>query len=192
MIAIIQYNAGNTASVYNAIKKLGYDVVITDDAATLQRADKIIFPGVGHANYAMKYLKEKKLDLLIPILKQPVLGICLGMQLLCRSTEEGDIKGLGIFDVDVKHFPAKDLVPHTGWNNLEQVNGTLFEGSCPNPDFYFVHSYYADICVDTISVTNYIVPFSAAMQKNNFHAVQFHPEKSGEKGMQLLNNFLKL
>ncbi len=192
MIAILRYNAGNTASVENAVKRLGFETSVTDDALILKLADKVIFPGVGEAGSAMRYLKKKKLDAVITSLQQPVLGICLGMQLLCSTSEEGETKGLGIFKTCVKHFPPKGLVPHTGWNNFTSVQGELFEGIPPERDCYFVHSYYAEICSETIAVSDYIVPFSAALQKNNFYATQFHPEKSAGTGLHILKNFLSL
>lgn len=192
MIAILKYNAGNVTSVENAIKKLGYSSVITGDISILQSADKVIFPGVGEAGSAMRHLKEKGLDEVIKALKQPVLGICLGMQLMCAYSEEGDTHGLGIFKTQVKKFPAKDLVPHTGWNNFTSIKSKLFENMQTTNDCYFVHSYYAEISEETIAVTDYILPFSAALKKDNFYATQFHPEKSAEAGMQILYNFLKL
>lgn len=192
MIAILKYNAGNVTSVENAVRNLGYSTVVTDDIEVLKSADKVIFPGVGEASSAMKHLKEKGLDKVIKQLTQPVLGICLGMQLMCESSEEGDTKGLGIFDVKVLKFPLKDLVPQMGWNNFISLKGKLFNGIDLENDCYFVHSYYAEICPETIAVTDYILPFSAALQKNNFYATQFHPEKSAKIGLQILNNFLKL
>lgn len=192
MIAILKYNAGNVTSVENTIKRLGYDTVITDDENTLLNAKKVIFPGVGQASSAMQYLRERKLDLLLKSLTQPVLGICLGMQLLCNHSEEGDTEGLGIFDHYVRRFPQKDLVPHVGWNNFSQVQGTLFKNLDNLSDFYFVHSYFASLGQHTAAVTDYILPYSSALQKDNFYAVQFHPEKSAATGVQLLKNFLEL
>ncbi len=192
MIAILKYNAGNVASVENAINKLGYMTVITNDASVLKSAEKVIFPGVGEASSAMKYLQENGLDEVIKSLRQPVLGICLGMQLLCKYSEEGDTKALGIFNNRVMKFPPKDLVPHTGWNNFTSVKGKLFENIEPHNDCYFVHSYYSDLCEETVAVTNYILPFSAALQKDNFYATQFHPEKSAQNGLRILQNFLSL
>ena len=192
MIAILKYNAGNVTSVENAVRNLGYSTVVTDDIEVLKSADKVIFPGVGEASSAMQHLKEKGLDKLIQELTQPVLGICLGMQLMCESSEEGDTKGLGIFDVKVLKFPPKDLVPQMGWNNFTSLNGKLFKDIQIENDCYFVHSYYAEICPETIAVTDYVLPFSAALHKNNFYATQFHPEKSSTIGLQILNNFLKL
>ena len=192
MIAILKYNAGNVTSVENAVRKLGYSTVVTDDIALLKKADKVIFPGVGEASSAMNYLKNRGLDQVITNLKQPVLGICLGMQLMCTASEEGDTKALGIFDTKVLQFPPTDLVPQMGWNNFTAVKGALFENIQLENDCYFVHSYYAEICPQTVAVTDYILPFSAALHKDNFYATQFHPEKSAEIGLQILKNFLKL
>lgn len=192
MIAIVKYNAGNTKSVENAINRLGYDCIVTDDVQQLQQADKVIFPGVGEASSAMLYLKEKGLDEIIKNLKQPVLGICLGLQLLCKSSEEGTTQGLGIFDVEVKKFPPQDIVPHMGWNNFSECESELFSGVTTTDNVYFVHSYYAELSINTIAQCNYILPFSAALQKDNFYAVQFHTEKSGTVGEQTLKNFLAL
>ena len=192
MIAIVKYNAGNTKSVENAIKRLGYDCIVTDDVQQLQQADKVIFPGVGEAASAMEYLKEKGLDQVIVNLKQPVLGICLGLQLLCKSSEESNTEGLGIFDVAVKKFPLLDIVPHMGWNNFSKSNTPLFDGVTKTDNVYFVHSYYAELSGSTIAQCDYILPFSAALQKDNFYAVQFHTEKSGTVGEQILKNFLAL
>lgn len=192
MIAILKYNAGNVKSVENAVKKLGYEVVITDDENLLKSADKVIFPGVGEAASAMKYLKEKGMDEVIKSLTQPVLGICLGMQLLCEHSEEGNTKGLGIFKTKVKKFPPQNLVPHMGWNDFNALKGELFQNINLENDCYFVHSYYAEICEESTAVTNYILSFSAALQKDNFYATQFHPEKSADTGLQILKNFLAL
>ena len=192
MIAILKYNAGNATSVENAVQRLGYETVITDDIAVLKAAEKVILPGVGEAASAMNYLKEKGLDQVIKSLKQPVLGICLGMQLLCEFSEEGDTQTLGIFNTKVKKFPPEDLVPHTGWNNFTAVKGKLFENVRVDENCYFVHSYYAEISDETVAVTDYILPFSAALQKDNFYATQFHPEKSAPTGIQILKNFLSL
>ncbi len=192
MIAIIDYDAGNVKSVQNALKRLGYEAEITSDIETIKNAEKVIFPGVGEASSAMRKLKERKLDELIPTLKQPVLGICLGMQLLCKSSEEGNTQGLGVFDCDVKLFPNSDIVPHMGWNNMKDMKGELLKGLTEEDNFYFVHSYYAEVCENTSSVCEYIQPFSATLEKDNFFAAQFHPEKSGDAGFQLLDNFLKV
>ncbi|WP_396195459.1 imidazole glycerol phosphate synthase subunit HisH [Flavobacterium sp.] len=192
MIAIVKYNAGNITSVKNALERLGYSCVVTDDKNLLQQAEKVIFPGVGEASSAMNYLKEKGLDEVIKNLKQPVLGICLGQQLLCTFSEEGNTECLGIFDVKVKKFEPRLKVPHMGWNTLEVQNSELYNGILSEENFYFVHSYYAEVCTDTSAVCDYILPFSASMQKDNFYATQFHPEKSSRVGEQLLLNFLKL
>lgn len=192
MIAVIKYNAGNTKSVENAVKRLGYKCIVTDDEQQLINASKVIFPGVGEAGSAMKYLEVKGLDKVIVNLKQPVLGICLGLQLMCKTSEEGNTKGLGIFDTNVIKFPDTDVVPHMGWNNLYDTKEPLFKGISNVDDVYFVHSYFAEICKYTVAVCDYIVPFSAALQKNNFYAVQFHTEKSGDVGEIILKNFLEL
>lgn len=192
MIAIVDYNAGNTQSVINALERLGYEARVTDDPAEIRRADKVILPGVGEAASAMRYLKEKRLDRLLPALEQPVLGICLGLQLMCRHSEEGDTPGMAIFDTEVKRFPPGGRVPHMGWNNLEQLSGPLFDGLASEADVYFVHSYYAVCCTHTVARSEYGLLFSAALQRNNFYAVQFHPEKSAETGAIILKNFLTL
>lgn len=192
MIAILKYNAGNIQSVENAVQRLGYQTIVTDDINELNAADKVIFPGVGEASSAMAYLKERQLDEVIKQLKQPVLGICLGMQLLCQFTEEGNTQGIGVFDNKVRLFPSTDIVPHMGWNDCNTLQGQLFQGIQEGADFYFVHSYCAEVNENTVATTNYILPFSAALQKDNFYAVQFHPEKSATIGNQLLKNFLKL
>lgn len=192
MIAIIKYNGGNVNSVQNALNRLNIDSVITDDPEQILKADKVIFPGVGEASSTMKLLKEKELDLLIPGLTQPVLGICLGMQLMCKGNEEGDTEGMGIFDINVRKFPANDIVPHMGWNTLSEQTSPLFSGIEKNNDVYFVHSYYCELSDFTTSVCDYILPFSASLQKDNFYAVQFHPEKSGIVGNQIVSNFINL
>ncbi|HLP64147.1 imidazole glycerol phosphate synthase subunit HisH [Flavobacterium sp.] len=192
MIAIVKYNAGNITSVKNAIEQLGYSCLVTDDKAILKLAEKVIFPGVGEASSAMNYLKEKGLDEVIKNLTQPVLGICLGQQLLCQYSEEGNTECLGIFEATVKKFEPKLKVPHMGWNTISRLNSTLYNGISDVEDFYFVHSYYAEITNETSAICEYIVPFSASMQKDNFYATQFHPEKSSSVGEQLLLNFLKL
>ena len=192
MIAIIKYNAGNITSVENAINRLGYECVVTDDISVLQHAEKVIFPGVGEASTAMKYLKEKKLAALIPTLTQPVLGICLGQQLMCNFSDENNTECLGIFNTTVKLFPPTDLVPHMGWNNLEQINSKLLLGITSEDNFYFVHSFYAEPCAETTAICTYTLPFGAVMEKNNFYATQFHPEKSAEAGEKILRNFLKM
>ena len=190
MIAIIKYNAGNIRSVQNALNRLGYDSIISDKPDEIRAADKVIFPGVGEAVSAMDYLKNRGLDQLIVSLKQPVLGICLGLQLLCQHSEEGDTRCLGIFDSQVKKFPPTDKVPHIGWNNFSKISGHLFKGIQPHNDVYYVHAYYAERCKNTIAECDYIHPFSSAMQKDNFYATQFHPEKSADVGEIILRNFL--
>ncbi|MFS4472977.1 imidazole glycerol phosphate synthase subunit HisH [Chryseobacterium sp. T20] len=192
MIAIIKYNGGNVNSVQNALNRLKIDSVITDDPEQILKADKVIFPGVGEASSTMKLLKEKELDLLIPSLTQPVLGICLGMQLMCKENEEGNTEGMGIFDINVRKFPAKDIVPHMGWNTVSGQSSPLFSGIEKSSDVYFVHSYYCELSDFTTSVCDYILPFSASLQKDNFYAVQFHPEKSGIVGNQIVKNFINL
>ena len=192
MIAIIKYNGGNVNSVQNALNRLNVDSIITDDPEKILKADKVIFPGVGEASSTMKLLKEKELDLLIPDLKQPVLGICLGMQLMCGENEEGNTEGMGIFDINVRKFPSKDIVPHMGWNTVSGKTSPLFSGIEESSDVYFVHSYYCELSDFTTSVCDYILPFSASLQKDNFYAVQFHPEKSGIVGNQIVKNFINL
>jgi glutamine amidotransferase len=192
MIAIIKYNAGNIKSVENALRRLGYDCVVTDSEEIIRTADKVIFPGVGEANSAMQYLKMHHLDNLIKSLTQPTLGICLGQQLMCTYSEENDTECLGIFNADVKKFPPEELVPHMGWNNLENLKGNLFTGISVEDNVYFVHSYYAELNNETVATCQYILPFSAAMQKDNFYATQFHPEKSAWVGERILKNFLEL
>ncbi|MEA1849286.1 imidazole glycerol phosphate synthase subunit HisH [Chryseobacterium sp. MHB01] len=192
MIAIIKYNGGNVNSIQNSLNRLNIESVVTDDFDLIRNADKVIFPGVGEASSTMKLLKEKGLDQLIPTLKQPVLGICLGMQLMCKTNEEGNTSGMGIFDINVKKFPATDIVPHMGWNTISDFRSDIFSGIEENSDVYFVHSFYCELSENTTSVCNYILPFSASLQKNNFYAMQFHPEKSGDVGSRLLQNFLKI
>ncbi|WBX74592.1 imidazole glycerol phosphate synthase subunit HisH [Tenacibaculum pacificus] len=193
MIAIIKYNAGNIRSVQNAITRLGYDSIITDNPAEIQQADKVIFPGVGEASSAMAYLKERKLDELLVSLTQPVLGICLGLQLMGMSSEEGDTKCLGIFNTVTKKFPPLEKVPHMGWNSFAEIKSSkIIKNLNSNDDVYYVHGYYAEVCEQTIATCNYIQPFSSIMQKDNFYAMQFHPEKSASIGENLLKNFLEL
>ncbi|OSY89160.1 imidazole glycerol phosphate synthase [Tenacibaculum holothuriorum] len=193
MIAIIQYNAGNIRSVQNAISRLGYKSIITDNPEEIKKADKVIFPGVGEASSAMNYLKERKLDEVILSLKQPVLGICLGLQLLCKSSEEGSTTCLGVFNTQTKQFPPKDKVPHIGWNNFSELKvSPLLAGINLTDDVYYVHGYYAEPCNETVATCNYIKEFSSVMQKDNFYAMQFHPERSASVGEQLLKNFLTL
>ncbi|GEM50911.1 imidazole glycerol phosphate synthase subunit HisH [Empedobacter brevis] len=192
MIAIIKYNAGNVKSVYNAVTRLGYEAVITDNFDTLKNADKVIFPGVGEARSAMSYLKEKGLDIVIKNLKQPTLGICLGQQLMCTYSEEGNTDCLGIFPIQVKLFPPTEIVPHMGWNTIYGLSSKLFENIEENSDIYYVHSYYCELSNFSIAKTDYILEYSAALNKNNFYATQFHPEKSAGIGEQILKNFLSL
>jgi glutamine amidotransferase len=192
MIAILKYNAGNIQSVQNAVSRLGFDSVVTDRDKELLSADKIIIPGVGEARSAMKYLKERNLDTLLTSLKQPVLGICLGLQLMCSFSDEGGTKCLGIFDTMVKKFPPFEKVPHMGWNDFSALKGTLFRNVRADEDVYYVHSYYAEITDYTLAICDYVLPFSAAMHKENFYAVQFHPEKSADTGVKILKNFLEL
>lgn len=192
MTAIIQYNAGNIQSVANALQRLGYAYKVTDEVSEIRAAAQVILPGVGEAGSAMAYLKAKGLDRLIPTLTQPVLGICLGLQLMCRYSEEGATTGMNIFDTTVLRFPPGERVPHMGWNNMQDLKGKLFQGISTEDDVYFVHSYYAGYCAQAIAVTDYILPFSAALQKDNFYAVQFHPEKSALSGQKILQNFLAL
>ena len=197
-VAIVKYNAGNIYSVVNALRRMGIEPLLTDDAEQLKAADKVLFPGQGHAGEAMDYLRARKLDMLIRDLKQPVFGICVGQQLLCKHSEEGNTDCIGIFDAEVKRFqPQKheEKVPCMGWNSLEvgdsQVNPIL-EGLGDNPYVYFVHSYYVPVCAETIATADYILPYSASMHKDNFYTCQFHPEKSGKVGEQILKNFLDL
>ena len=211
-VAIVKYNAGNIYSVVNALRRMGIDPLLTDDAEQLQKADCVLFPGQGHAAEAMEYLKARRLDEVIRNLKQPVFGICVGQQLLCKHSEEGDVDCIGIFDAEVKRFqPEKheDKVPCMGWNFLEvrgeklEVRGEKLEVRdyqiCPifkdlgeNPYVYFVHSYYVPLCKDTAAVADYILPYSASLHKDNFYTCQFHPEKSGKVGEKILENFLQI
>jgi glutamine amidotransferase len=192
-VAIIKYNAGNIRSVDHALKRLGVDAVVTDDHETILAAERVIFPGVGEAVSTMAYLKERGLDKLLKGLSCPVLGICLGQQLMCSWSEEGDTSCIGIFNQPVRHFPTDGLkVPHMGWNSLDRVNGALIPAELIGSYVYFVHSYYVPLCEDTAAETSYMLPFSAAMQRDNFYATQFHPEKSGDPGELILKQFLKL
>ena len=192
MIAIIKYNAGNIGSVQNALDRLGYESLITDDAQEILSADKVIFPGVGHAGRAMDHLRDKGLDKVIKEIKTPFLGICLGLQLMCRLSEEGNTECLGIYDAEVKRFPNDEIVPHMGWNEIYLSDTELLKDLSKDPDLYFVHSYFAEVSEDTIAVSKYGQKFSAAMQKGNFYATQFHPEKSASVGEKILKNFLAL
>ncbi len=194
-IVIIQYNAGNIQSVLYALERLGVNATVTDNVEAIQSADKVIFPGVGEASTAMAYLKERNLDQLIVQLKQPVLGICLGMQLMCAYSEENDTKCLGIFEEQVKLFKPTDAtvkVPQMGWNNITHLKTDLFKGVAENSYTYFVHGYYAAIGAHTIATTNYVQPYSSALHKDNFYGVQFHPEKSATVGSQIIQNFINL
>ncbi|WP_319590620.1 imidazole glycerol phosphate synthase subunit HisH [uncultured Draconibacterium sp.] len=197
-IVIIKYNAGNIESVNNALNRLGVNAEITADHDKIRNADKVIFPGVGEASTTMAYLRENKLDELIVSLKQPVLGICLGLQLMCSHSEENDTECLGIFDEQVKRFipkPGEEYVtkvPHMGWNAIKDLKSDLFTADLENEYVYFVHSYYAEKSEHTIATCDYILPFSAALHRDNFYATQFHPEKSGTIGAKILENFLKL
>nr|WP_293838344.1 imidazole glycerol phosphate synthase subunit HisH [uncultured Arsenicibacter sp.] len=191
---IIKYNAGNVQSVMYALDRIGASYLLTDDEADIRSADKVIFPGVGEASTAMAYLRARGLDQLIPSLKQPVLGTCVGMQLLCRYSEENDTTCMGVFDVDVRRFPGNLglKVPHVGWNNINDLKGPLTEGLPESAFMYFVHSYCADVCDYTVATCDYGRPFSAMLQKDNFYAAQFHAEISGNVGQRILENFLKL
>ena len=195
-VAIVKYNAGNIYSVVNALRRMGIEPLLTDDAEKLKAADRVLFPGQGHAAEAMDYLKARRLDEVIRDLKQPVFGICVGQQLLCKHSEEGDADCIGIFDAEVKRFQPErheDKVPCMGWNSLEfRVDNPLMEGLGDEPYVYFVHSYYVPVCSETIAVADYILPYSAAMHKDNFYTCQFHPEKSGKVGEKILENFLSL
>ena len=194
-IAIIKYNAGNIRSVLYALERIGHTAMVTDEAEEIRKADKVIFPGVGEASTAMNYLKERDLDKLIRSLIQPVLGICLGMQLMCRYSEENDTTCLGIFDEVVKKFEAEDLhlkAPQIGWNNIYDLKTDLFRNVAENSYCYFVHGYYAAKGEHTIATTDYVQPYSSALQKDNFYGVQFHPEKSAVAGEQILKNFIEL
>jgi glutamine amidotransferase len=191
-IVIINYGAGNIQSIMFAIERLGFKAVLSNNPDEIKAADKVIFPGVGEASSAMKMLLESGLDTLIPTLKQPVLGICLGMQLMCNKSEEGNTKGLGIFNVDVIKFTPKVKVPQMGWNQIYNLKSPLFEGINENEYMYLVHSFYAPNCPEAIATTDYEVEYASALQKDNFYGTQFHPEKSGDIGEQILANFLKL
>ena len=191
-IVIIDYGAGNIQSIKFALERLGFSGRLTSDAEEIKAAEKVIFPGVGEASSAMEKLRGSGLDTIIPQLKQPVLGICLGMQLMCRHSDEGDTRGLGIFDVDVVRFPKSVKVPQIGWNRILGLKTPLFQGVKEQEFIYLVHSYYIPVCAGTIAKSEYGQKFSTALQKNNFYGVQFHPEKSGNQGERILLNFLKL
>ena len=193
-VAIVKYNAGNIYSVVNALRRMGIEPLLTDDAEQLMRADRVLFPGQGEARGAMEYLKARRLDKVIRNLRQPVFGICVGQQLLCKHSEEGDVDCIGIFDAEVKRFQPErheDKVPCMGWNRLYNTRSPLMEG-VEGGYVYFVHSYYVPLCEETIATADYILPYSASMHKDNFYACQFHPEKSGKVGEQILKNFLEL
>lgn len=194
-VVIIKYNAGNVQSVQFALQRLGVNAKLSDHHEEINAADKVIFPGVGNAWSAMESLKEKQLDRLIPQLTQPVLGICVGMQLLCNRSEENNTKGLGIIPLDVRKLPGMQKefkIPQVGWNTIEQLSSPLFKGIKEESFVYYVHSYYVESGKETIATTNYILPYSAAIQKDNFYGVQFHAEKSAQTGELILGNFLKL
>ena len=191
-LLIIDYGAGNIKSIQFAFKRLGINAILSNNIDEIKAADKIIFPGVGEASSAMKMLKESGLNEVIPKLKQPVLGICLGMQLMCRFSEEGNTKGLGIFDVDVKRFTNSLKVPQMGWNVIFDLKSALFKGVKEKEFMYLVHSFYAETCDESIATTDYKISYASALQKNNFYGVQFHPEKSGVEGEKILKNFIEL
>jgi len=191
-ISIIDYGAGNVQSVLFALERLGFEGHVTNEWNTINSADKVIFPGVGEASSAMKMLQESGLDVLIPTLKQPILGICLGMQLMCKHSEEGNTNGLNIFDVNVLKFSNEVKVPQMGWNTIYNLKSPLFAGIKENEFMYLVHSFYAPLSENTIAITNYEQEYSTALQRDNFFGVQFHPEKSGTFGEQILKNFLSL
>jgi glutamine amidotransferase len=194
-IAIVKYNAGNIYSVVNALRRMGIEPLLTDDAEQLRKADRVLFPGQGHAGEAMDYLKARGLDQVIRDLKQPVFGICVGQQLLCKHSEEGDTDCIGIFDAEVKRFQPQrheDKVPCMGWNQLYDIKSPLYKDLNDGDYVYFVHSFYVPVCAETIATADYILPYSASMHKDNFYTCQFHPEKSGKVGEQILKNFLEL
>jgi len=191
-LSIVNYGAGNIKSIQFAFQRLCFDAVLTNNPEEIIKSDKVIFPGVGEASSAMKMLKESGLDTLLPTLKQPVLGICLGMQLMCNHTEEGNTIGLGIFDVNVKRFSSAVKVPQMGWNTVKNLKSDLFKGINEGDYMYLVHSYYAEKCDDAIATSDYDIEYASALENDNFYGVQFHPEKSGTTGEQLLKNFLDL
>jgi len=191
-LVIVNYGAGNIQSIKFAFKRLGHEAVLSDKTEEIMAADRVVFPGVGEASSAMRKLKASGLDQIIPALQQPVLGICLGMQLMCHSSEEGNTMGLGIFDTDVVRFTNKVKVPQIGWNQITNLKSDLFKDVIEKDHIYLVHSYYAPICAETIAVSDYEIPYSSALQKDNFYGVQFHPEKSSKVGARILKNFLEL
>lgn len=194
-VAIVKYNAGNVYSVVNALRRMGIEPLLTDNAEALRKADRVFFPGQGHAGEAMDYLRARRLDEVIRDLKQPVFGICVGQQLLCKHSEEGNTDCIGIFDAEVKRFQPKkheDKVPCMGWNQLYDIKSPLYNGLNDGDYVYFVHSFFVPICAETIATADYIQPYSASMQKDNFYTCQFHPEKSGKVGERILKNFLEL
>jgi glutamine amidotransferase len=191
-LVIIDYGAGNIKSIQFAFKRLGVDAILSNNPEVITSAERVIFPGVGEASSAMKMLKQSGLDTLIPTLKQPVLGICLGMQLMCNSSEEGNTKGLGIFNVDVKRYSNAVKVPQMGWNTINELKSNLFRNIEEDAFMYLVHSFYADMCQEAIASTTYELKYASALQKDNFYGVQFHPEKSSVVGEQVLRNFLEL
>ncbi len=192
-VSILKYNAGNTTSVQFALERLGVASVVTNNHEEILSSDRVIFPGVGEASSAMKFLQQSGLNEVVLNLKQPVLGICLGMQLMCDHSEEGDTPGLGIFPVHVKKFiSVSEKVPHMGWNTVENMKSAIFRDVDNSTYVYYVHSYYAEICADTIAVTDYVQSYSAALHRSNYYGVQFHPEKSGAAGERILKNFLEL
>jgi glutamine amidotransferase len=193
-VVVIRYHSGNIQSVLFALQRIGVTPTLSSDPEVIKKADKVIFPGVGEASCTMKELKASGLDKAIIELKQPFIGICLGLQLMCKHSEEGNVDCLGIFDLQVKKFsPSKELkVPHVGWNSISNLKGPLFKGIKENDFVYYVHSYYAELGKQTCATTDYINPYSAALNKDNFNAVQFHPEKSGATGEAILKNFIEL
>ncbi|MFR9649745.1 MAG: imidazole glycerol phosphate synthase subunit HisH [Rikenellaceae bacterium] len=198
MVAIIDYDTGNLRSVMNALERKGVEYIVTSDIETLRSADRVILPGVGEASTAMEKLRERGLDTLIPTLTQPVLGICIGLQLMCESSQEGDAECMGIFSTKVVKLPCEDTsgqrlkVPHVGWDTIEELSSPLFEGIELGSHFYYVHSFCAELCEQSIATTTYGVKFSAALHRDNFYGAQFHPEKSGDVGEKIIENFLKL
>jgi len=191
-LSIVNYGAGNIKSIQFAFQRLGYEAILTDNPEDIKTSDKVIFPGVGEASSAMIKLKQSGLDQLIPTLKQPVLGICLGMQLMCKHSEEGDTNGLGIFDVNVKRFSNEVKVPQMGWNTISNLKSDLFKGIKEKEHMYLVHSYYAEQCEESIATSDYELEYASALENGNFYGVQFHPEKSSKAGEQLLKNFIEL